>query len=213
MTLKMVLNTIRRHELRRSVARSHILPFQPFPRLFQTGGQAHPPSRPCSTNRPSLLLPRRLPSRSHVPPGPWNAPQDQPMKRYTEWHSAIRVQALAKTSARPREVWTDWKMGQVYLRFIGLVIFFTQARATAASKVKTIASTVQAIAGNEVVQEIGSAVIKGVPLLMKALEELSKAHPFAQGERRVLFIFLLLINSSSGVLAFQVCVRTGAEAS
>ncbi|KAJ7802096.1 hypothetical protein B0H14DRAFT_2893447 [Mycena olivaceomarginata] len=50
----------------------------------------------------------------------------------------------------------------------------------AASNVRTIASTVQAITGNEVVQEIGSAVVKGVPLLMKALEGLSKAHPFAQ---------------------------------
>jgi hypothetical protein len=65
---------------------------------------------------------------------------------------------------------------------------------------------VQAIAGNEVVQEIGSAVVKGVPLLMKALEGLSKAHPFAQGARRVLFILLHLTNPSSGVSAFQVCV-------
>ncbi|KAJ7162329.1 hypothetical protein C8R46DRAFT_1283124 [Mycena filopes] len=52
--------------------------------------------------------------------------------------------------------------------------------ATAAANTSSgVVSTLKAIAANEEVQEIGKAILSGVPALMSALETLSKVHPFA----------------------------------
>ncbi|KAJ6541392.1 hypothetical protein B0H19DRAFT_1381102 [Mycena capillaripes] len=48
------------------------------------------------------------------------------------------------------------------------------------SGLKAVASTAKAVAENEVVQEFGKAILSGIPSLMKVLETMSKAHPFAQ---------------------------------
>ncbi|KAJ6594662.1 hypothetical protein B0H19DRAFT_1247319 [Mycena capillaripes] len=42
-----------------------------------------------------------------------------------------------------------------------------------------VISTLKTIAANEEVQQIGKAILNGIPALMSALEGLSKAHPFA----------------------------------
>ncbi|KAJ6458231.1 hypothetical protein C8R45DRAFT_942820 [Mycena sanguinolenta] len=48
------------------------------------------------------------------------------------------------------------------------------------TKLKGVASTMTAIVDNDGVQQIGKAILNGVPALMKILETMSKAHPFAQ---------------------------------
>jgi hypothetical protein len=54
------------------------------------------------------------------------------------------------------------------------------------TKLRRAGSILQAITENEGVQEIGKAIFKGVPALMKILETMSKAHPFAQREQSFL---------------------------
>ncbi|KAF7361105.1 hypothetical protein MSAN_01142100 [Mycena sanguinolenta] len=49
-----------------------------------------------------------------------------------------------------------------------------------AANLEGVASTIKTMADNEGVQEIGKAVLNSVPALMKVLETMSKAHPFAQ---------------------------------
>ncbi|KAJ7689602.1 hypothetical protein B0H17DRAFT_1331705 [Mycena rosella] len=53
-----------------------------------------------------------------------------------------------------------------------------QAGATASSS-NNLVSMVKTVAANEEVKVLGNAVLKGIPVLMKTLEGLSKVHPFA----------------------------------
>ncbi|KAJ7657383.1 hypothetical protein DFH06DRAFT_1131873 [Mycena polygramma] len=50
---------------------------------------------------------------------------------------------------------------------------------TASNASNNVVATIKTIAANEEVQQIGKAILSGVPALMNALEGLSKVHPFA----------------------------------